>query len=68
MAPSTTGNRHLGERIARVEDLMKDLVAGKCVGTQSNSDGGLVRHAHSLNSTPSSKPPWAPLTPAKVLL
>ncbi|KAH6887049.1 C6 zinc finger domain protein [Thelonectria olida] len=29
LSPARKGNRHLGERIARVEDFMKDILAGK---------------------------------------
>ncbi|KAK3361939.1 C6 zinc finger domain protein [Lasiosphaeria ovina] len=41
LAPEKKGNRHLGERIARVEELMKDLLA-------SNEAGVAVAHASSI--------------------
>ena len=71
--PARKGNRHLGERIARVEDLMKDFLASKDVGVTSQIEGAPRQDrrsnsdtlkARSDNSAPSSI--RAPLTPAEV--
>ncbi|KAL8781977.1 MAG: hypothetical protein Q9213_005761 [Squamulea squamosa] len=39
LSPAQTSNRHLGDRIARVEDLIKDLVATKHVGGTTQVEG-----------------------------
>ncbi|KAF2690143.1 C6 zinc finger domain protein [Lentithecium fluviatile CBS 122367] len=39
LSPARKGNRHLSERIARVEDVMKDFLAGKHVGATSQFEG-----------------------------
>lgn len=73
LSPAKTGNRHLGERIARVEDFMKDFLASKDVGATSQTKGepgqekssnSDVLEARSNDLAPSST--RAPLTPAEV--
>jgi len=54
LAPAKIGNRHLSERLARVEDVMRDLLAGNHVGATSRFQGeprqdGQPPH---FNSTP----------------
>lgn len=39
LAPATVGNRHLSARIARVEDVMRDLLAGDRVGATRRFHG-----------------------------
>ncbi|RYP57169.1 hypothetical protein DL769_009644 [Monosporascus sp. CRB-8-3] len=72
LSPARKGNRHLGERIARVEDFMKDFLAGKHVGATSQIEGESRQDrrsnsdavkARSNDSAPSSI--RAPLTPAE---
>jgi hypothetical protein len=38
-APAKIGNRHLSERLARVEDVVRDLLAGNHVGATSRLPG-----------------------------
>lgn len=73
LSPAKIGNRHLGERIARVEDFMKDFLASKDVGATSQTEGeprqdrrsnSDALKARSNDSAPSSI--QAPLTPAEV--
>ena len=68
-----TGNRQLGERIARVEDFMKNFLASKDNGATSQMERELQHDRHSksdlprarsYDSAPSSF--LAPLTPAEV--
>lgn len=73
LSPAKTGNRHLGERIARVEDCLKNFLASKDVGATSQMEGeprqnrrlnSDALNARSNDSAPSSI--RAPLTPAEV--
>jgi hypothetical protein len=73
LSPARKGNRHLGERIARVEDFMKGLLASKDVGATSRIEGeprqgrrsnSDTLKPHSNNSAPSTI--RAPPTPAEV--
>ncbi|ORY63261.1 uncharacterized protein BCR38DRAFT_516424 [Pseudomassariella vexata] len=70
-SPARKGNRHLGQRISRVEGFMKDFLASKHVGATSQveeqpwQDNYGARATHSNNSEPSSI--WAPLTPTESL-
>lgn len=73
LSPARKGSRHLGERIARVEDFMKDLLASKDVGATSRIEGeprqsrrsnSNALKPHSNNSAPSTI--RAPPTPAEV--
>lgn len=73
LSPAKSGNRHLGERIARVEDFMKDLLASKDVGATGQMGGELGQDrrlnsdalkVRSNDSAPSST--RAPLTPVEV--
>ena len=73
LSPAKAGNRHLSERIARVEDLMKDFLASKVVGATSQMEGeprqdrrsdSDASKARSHNPAPAST--RAPLTPAEV--
>lgn len=74
LSPSKKGNRHLGERIARVEDVMKDLLAGKEIGATSNfreEPHQDVRRSHSdgvktRTDCPTSFSVRAPPTPIEV--
>ncbi|RYP48240.1 hypothetical protein DL768_005847 [Monosporascus sp. mg162] len=71
LSPARKGNRHLGERIARLEDFMKDFLASKHVGAKSQIEGeprqdrrsnSDALKARSHDSAPSSI--RAPLAPA----
>jgi hypothetical protein len=73
LSPARKGNRHLGERIARIEDFMKGLLASKDVGATSRIEGeprqgrrsnSDTLKPHSNNSAPSTI--RAPPTPAEV--
>jgi len=74
LSPARKGNRHLGERVARVEDVMKDFLATKHVGATSQIEGeprqdrrrlnSDALKARSYDSAPSSI--RAPFTPAEV--
>lgn len=74
LSPARKDNRHLGERIARVEDFMKDFLASKHVGATSQIEGeprqdrrssSDALKARSNDSVPSSI--RAPFTPAESL-
>ncbi|KAH8904900.1 hypothetical protein BR93DRAFT_945897 [Coniochaeta sp. PMI_546] len=73
LAPAKKGNRHLSDRIARVEDFMKEYLASKDVGVTKDADKQSRRHGH-LNpevvadSPGSSNPPSteAALQPAEI--
>lgn len=47
LSPARKGNRHLGERIARVEDFMKGFLSSKDVSVLSHNEGE-PRHARHL--------------------
>ena len=73
LSPAKIGNRHLGERIARVEDFMKDFLASKDVGATSQMEGEARQDRRSnfdaLKARPNDSVPSsirAPLTPAEV--
>ncbi|KAL8727817.1 MAG: hypothetical protein Q9166_005809 [cf. Caloplaca sp. 2 TL-2023] len=78
LSPAQTGNRHLGERIARVEDLIKDLLASKHVGATRQVEGEPRQDrrsfsdavkARSKDSAPSAiRAPPTPAEDAKILL
>lgn len=67
LSPAKNANRHLGERIARVEDLMNDFLANKHTGAEILSEGkpGQDRRSNS-NAIGSCLKDQAPLTPAEV--
>jgi hypothetical protein len=62
LALAGKGHRGLGDRIARVEDAMKDLLAGKDIGSSTQDRDSVEVDVSDL--TPSSV--RAPPTPAKV--
>lgn len=73
LSPAKKGNRHLGERIARVEDFMKDILATKDAGAASYNEReprrdrtlrSVALNLRSNDSAPSSI--RAALTPAEV--
>ena len=73
LSTARTGNRQLGERIARVEDFMKNFLASKDIGATSQMEGEL-RHdrrskSDALKTRPYDSAPssiLAPPTPAEV--
>ncbi|KAI1097695.1 hypothetical protein F4804DRAFT_351269 [Jackrogersella minutella] len=74
LSPARQASRHLGERMARVEDLLKDFLASKHIGTASQIEGE-PRQDRRLDSDAAKAwsndlaPPSirAPLTPAESL-
>ena len=69
LCPAKPGNRHLGERIAKVEDFMKDLSASKGLGVTSQMEDELqhIRRSSSEALTARSNDLIrAPPTPAEV--
>ena len=69
-SPAKSSNRHLGERIAKVEDLMKDFLASKGAPATSHSGGKSHENMHSAFRTRPIEPTpislRAPLTSAEV--
>ena len=75
LSPATKGNRHLGERIAKVEDVVRDFLAGQQVdmgspvgeprqdSRHSNPDAIHRARAYDVSGPSSIR---APLTPAEV--
>ncbi|KAI1473099.1 uncharacterized protein F4812DRAFT_39322 [Daldinia caldariorum] len=69
LSPGKTGNRHLSDRISRVEDIVKDFLADKDGGgtIQVGEEIRQDRCSKSNNPAPSSSFP-IPLTPVKGVL
>ncbi|KFY34664.1 hypothetical protein V494_06576 [Pseudogymnoascus sp. VKM F-4513 (FW-928)] len=78
LSPAIIGNRHLGERIARVEDLVKDILASQPSSTTSPVDGQARQDRRHSNPDTRQRahvdvlyapsPTRAPLTPTESLL
>ena len=73
LSPAKSGNRHLSERITRVEDFMKDCLASKNVGATSQMEGEPRQdrrsHSDALKARSNVSAPSAiraPFTPAEV--
>lgn len=55
LSPARKGNRHLGERIARVEDFMNELLASKDVDAISYTEGESRQDRRSNPDTPAAR-------------